>query len=100
MKKIRHILDDIIFEYCEYRKYGSPNECAQRRESMSLPPDEIREAHANTMLILQRENNELKNKLAEVSKERNRKKKSKSSSTSYDNPPIFGTPEDRDLWYK
>nr|WP_296955243.1 hypothetical protein [uncultured Mediterraneibacter sp.] len=74
-EKIRHILDDVIFEYCKYRKYGTPSECAQRREWMSLSPDEILETYANTMIILQKENKELKNKLAEASKKRGISKK-------------------------
>ena len=40
--EIKIILDRLIHEYCQYKKSGSPEDCAQRKEWMEMSYEDIR----------------------------------------------------------
>ena len=49
------LLDDIIYEYCQYRRCGSPEDCEQRREWMEMSYEDIRKSFNETLDALRSE---------------------------------------------
>ena len=37
------LLDDMIYEYCQYRRCGSPEDCRQRKEWMEMSSEDVRD---------------------------------------------------------
>lgn len=103
--KRKKALNNLLFEYRQYMRCGSPEECAQRKEWMQMSYEDIRENFNNTVKALQREVSDIRESYADskpAKKKVGRPKKTKNEggSTSYDNPPRFNTLEERDLYYK
>lgn len=53
--KRKKVLGNLLFEYMQYIRCGSPEECAQRKEWMEMSYEDIREKYNNTVKALQRE---------------------------------------------
>ena len=53
--KRKKALENLLFEYRQYIRCGSPEECAQRKEWMEMSYEDIRENFNNTVKALQRE---------------------------------------------
>ena len=49
------LLDDIIYEYCQYRRCGSPEDCEQRKEWMEMSYEDIRKSFNETLDALRSE---------------------------------------------
>ena len=49
------LLDDIIYEYCQYRRCGSPEDCEQRKEWMEMSYEDIRMNFNSTIKALRQE---------------------------------------------
>lgn len=103
--KRKKALSNLLFEYMQYIRCGSPEECAQRKEWMEMSYEDIREKFNNTVKALQREVSDIREsytdkKPAKKKVGRPKKKKNEGDSTSWDNPPHFNTLEERDLYYK
>lgn len=49
------LLDDIIYEYCQYRRCGSPEDCEQRKEWMEMSIEDIRKSFNETLEALRAE---------------------------------------------
>ncbi len=49
------LLDDIIYEYCQYRRCGSPEDCEQRKEWMEMSIEDIRKSFNKTLEALRAE---------------------------------------------
>ena len=56
--KRKQALDKMIFEYRQYMRSGSPEDCAQRKEWMKMSYEDIRKNFNNTVNALR---NEVKN---------------------------------------
>ena len=70
----RNLLSQLILEYGQYKRCGSPEDCAMKREAAAEPKPKKRG--------------------------RPRNKKTEDESTGWDNPPRFDSLEERDRWYK
>lgn len=49
------LLDDIVYEYCQYRRCGSPEDCEQRKEWMEMSYEDIRKSFNETLDALRSE---------------------------------------------
>ena len=49
------LIDDIIYEYCQYRRCGSPEDCEQRKEWMEMSYEDIRKSFNETLDALRSE---------------------------------------------
>ena len=77
---IRIILDQLIHEYCQYKKSGSPKDCAQRKEWMEMSYEDIRNRFNDIVQDLRNEVAVIKKECASEtkSKKRGRPKKNES----------------------
>ena len=98
---IRIILDQLIHEYCQYKKSGSPKDCAQRKEWMEMSYEDIRNNFNSIIQSLRNEVAEIKKESTDNAKPKKRRKRDTiNDSSSWDNPPRFDSLEERDIWYK
>ena len=98
--EIRIPLDQLIHEYCQYKKSGSPKDCAQRKEWMEMTYEDIRNNFNSIIQGLRNEVAEIKKEAAAETKPKKRKRDSINDSSSWDNPPRFDSLDERDLYYK
>lgn len=103
--KRKKALDNLLFEYRQYIRCGSPEECVQRKEWMEMSYEDIMENFNNTVKAFQKEASDIRESYADPKPAkkkvgRPKKKKNEGDSTSWDNPPHFNTLEERDLYYK
>ncbi len=49
------LLDDIVYEYCQYRRCGSPEDCEQRKEWMEMSYEDIRKRFNEALNALRSE---------------------------------------------
>lgn len=99
--KRKKALDNLLFEYRQYMRCGSPEECAQRKEWMAMSYEDIWEKFNNTIKALQKEVSDIRESYTDKKKVgRPKKKKNEGDGTSWENPPHFNTLEERDLYYK
>lgn len=59
--KQRVALDKMIFEYRQYMRSGSPEDCAQRKEWMKMSYEDIRKNFNNTVNALRNEVKDIRN---------------------------------------
>lgn len=59
--KRKQALDKMIFEYRQYMRSGSPEDCAQRKEWMKMSYEDIRKNFNNTVNALQNEVKDIRN---------------------------------------
>ena len=98
--EIRIPLDQLIHEYCQYKKSGSPKDCAQRKEWMEMTYEDIRNNFNGIIQGLRNEVAEIKKEAAAETKPKKRKRDTINDSSSWDNPPRFDSLDERDLYYK
>ena len=98
----RNLLSQLILEYGQYKRCGSPEDCAQRKEWMEMSYEDIRKSFNETIQALRNEVSDMKREAAAEPKpkKRGRNKKTEDESTGWDNPPRFDSLEERDRWYK
>ncbi|RGF28231.1 hypothetical protein DW106_08300 [Ruminococcus sp. AM09-18-1] len=87
--KRKKALDNLLFEYRQYMRCGSPEECAQRKEWMEMSYEDILENFNNTVKALQREVSNIREsytdkKPAKKKVGRPKKKKNDGGSTIYE----------------
>ena len=59
--KRKQALDKMIFEYRQYMRSGSPEDCAQRKEWMKMSYEDIRKNFNNTVNALRNEVKDIRN---------------------------------------
>lgn len=59
--KRKQALDKMIFEYRQYMRSGSPEDCAQRKEWMKMSYEDIRKDFNNTVNALRNEVKDIRN---------------------------------------
>ena len=59
--KRKQALDKMIFEYRQYIRSGSPEDCAQRKEWMKMSYEDIRKNFNNTVNALRNEVKDIRN---------------------------------------
>ena len=59
--KRKKALDKMIFEYRQYMRSGSPEDCAQRKEWMKMSYEDIRKNFNNTVNALRNEVKDIRN---------------------------------------
>ncbi len=59
--KRKQALDKMIFEYRQYMRSGSPEDCAQRKEWMEMSYEDIRKNFNNTVNALRNEVKDIRN---------------------------------------
>lgn len=59
--KRKQALDKMIFEYRQYMRSGSPEDCAQRKEWMKMSYEDIRKNFNNTVNALRNEVTDIRN---------------------------------------
>ena len=59
--KRKQALDKMIFEYRQYMRSGSPEDCAQRKEWMKMSYEDIRKSFNNTVNALRNEVKDIRN---------------------------------------
>lgn len=59
--KRKQALDKMIFEYRQYMRSGSPEDCAQRKEWMKMSYEDIRKNFNNTANALRNEVKDIRN---------------------------------------
>lgn len=100
----RNLLSQLILEYGQYKRCGSPEDCAQRKEWMEMSYEDIRMSFNEKIQALRNEVSDMKREAAAEPKPkkrgRPRNKKTEDESTGLDNPPRFDSLEERDRWYK
>lgn len=92
----RNLLSQLILEYGQYKRCGSPEDCAQRKEWMEMSYEDIRMRFNEKIQALRNEVSDMKREAAAEP----RNKKTEDELTGWDNPPRFDSLEERDRWYK
>lgn len=59
--KRKQALDKMIFEYRQYMRSGSPEDCVQRKEWMKMSYEDIRKNFNNTVNALRNEVTDIRN---------------------------------------
>ena len=59
--KRKQALDKMIFEYRQYMRSGSPEDCAKRKEWMKMSYEDIRKDFNNTVNALRNEVKDIRN---------------------------------------
>lgn len=100
----RNLLSQLILEYGQYKRCGSPEDCTQRKEWMEMSYEGIRMSFNEKIQALRNEVSDMKREAAAEPKPkkrgRPRKNKTEDELTGWDNPPRFESLEERDRWYK
>ena len=76
--EFRRLLDQLIYEYCQYKQSGSPEDCAQRKEWMEMSYEDIRNRFNDIVQDLRNEVSVIKKEAAKP-KKRGRPKKNEST---------------------
>lgn len=102
--RVHSLLDQLLLEYGQYKRCGTPEDCAQRKEWMEMSYEDIRNNFNETVRALRNEVSDMKREFTHESKPKkkgkSRKKKTEDASTGGDNPPLFNSMEERDRYYR